>query len=71
MADLVSACLNAICYFNMKSQSKLSGLNQQDDDLRQKLCNAASAATGQVYCGNLNRIHESNLAIDYINKMID
>lgn len=71
MADLVDACRDASGWFNMLAQAQLLGLNKHDDDMRQKLCNAVSAATGQVYCGNLTRTHEAKLAIDLVNQMED
>lgn len=71
MADLIDACLDASGYFNMKAQRQLLGLNNEDDNLRQKLCNAASAATGNIYCGNLQRTHEAKHSIDLVNQIKD
>jgi len=71
MADLVEAANNAIAYFNMKAQAQLLGLHAQDDNLRQQLCNAVGAATGEIVTGNLNRIHETKFAIQQANQIVD
>ena len=71
MADLIDSCLDACAYFNMKAQTNILGLSESDDNLRQKLCNAASAATGKIYCGNLQRTHEAQLSIDLVNHITD
>ena len=67
MADLIEACKESIAYLNMKAQCSELGLNKRDDDLRQKLCIAVGQATGEIHCGNLQRIHETEQAIREIN----
>lgn len=69
MADLIEAASNAIAFFNMRAQAAVMGLPDHEDNLRQQLCNAVSAARGQIVCGNLTRTHEAQYAIDRIKKM--
>jgi len=72
MQLLFNAARNASAYFNMKAQAQLLGLNKPDDDIRQALCTATSAASGileeepVLYCGNLSRTGEIKDALRFI-----
>lgn len=60
---LLDACKDVIVYLNMEAQRRPLSLPSQLDDLRQKVCIAASIATGYVLCGNLQRIDETRQAM--------
>lgn len=65
---LKDALDHGLAHFNSEAQRHLLGLSEEDDDVRQKICIAATALynDGSVYVGNLQRIEETRKAVKKI-----